>query len=152
AHHARFAPHSEAAHDLASGRRFSYAGFDERITRAALWLAHALGIKRGGRVAVLRTNDTHGFAVPLRSPRPGPIFLPLNWRLAVPELEFICQDAAPLVLIYGAEFADAALQVGRLAGVPRTADMANGKPSAYEAGLAAASGTLDPPALDLADI
>ena len=39
AHHARFAPRSEAAHDLASGRRFTYAQFDERITRAALWLA-----------------------------------------------------------------------------------------------------------------
>src|SRR5262249_58564909 len=84
--------------------------------------------------------------------RLGAIFLPLNWRLAVPELEFICRDAARLVLIHGAEFADAALQVARLAGVARTADMANGKSSAYEAGLAAASGTLDPPALDLADI
>ena len=70
----------------------------------------------------------------------------------MPELEFICKDAGPVVLIHGEEFADAALQVARLAGVPHTADLANGKPSAYEAGLAAASGTLDPPALDLADI
>ncbi len=38
-HHARFSPGAEAAHDLASGRRFTYAQFDERITRAALWLA-----------------------------------------------------------------------------------------------------------------
>ncbi len=43
-------------------------------------------------------------------------------------------------------------QVARLAGMPHTADLANGKPSAYEAGLAAARGALDPPALDLADI
>ena len=42
--------------------------------------------------------------------------------------------------------------MARLAGVPHTAELANGKPSAYEAGLAAARGTLDPPALDLADI
>jgi len=152
AHHARFAPQSEAVHDLASGRRFSYAGFDERITRAALWLARAFGIKRGDRVAVLSMNDTDVFELQFACRRLGAIFLPLNWRLAVPELEFICKDAAPLVLIYGAEFADAAGQVARLAGVPRTADMANGKPSAYEAGLAAASGTLELPALDLADI
>ena len=54
AHHARFAPRSEAAHDLASGRRFTYAQFDERISRAALWLSHTFGVGQGDRVAVYR--------------------------------------------------------------------------------------------------
>ena len=152
AHHARFSPGAEAAHDLASGRRFTYAQFDARITRAALWLATAFGVRRGDRVAVLSMNDTDVFELQFACRRLGAIFLPLNWRLAVPELEFMCKDAGPVVLIYGEEFADAALQVARLAGVPHTADLANGKPSAYEAGLEAARGALDPPALDLADI
>ena len=151
-HHARFAPGSPAAHDLASGRRFTYAQFDERIARAALWLARALGVKRGDRVAVLSMNDTDVFELQFACRRLGAIFLPLNWRLAVPELEFICKDASPLVLIHGTEFADAAHQVAKLASVRHLADLANGKPSAYESGLAAASGTLDPPVLDLADI
>jgi fatty-acyl-CoA synthase len=157
AHHARFSPGAEAVHDLASGRRFTYAQFDERITRAALWLAGAFGVRRGDRVAVLSMNDTDVFELQFACRRLGAIFLPLNWRLAVPELEFIAKDAAPVVLIHGTEFADAALQVARLAGVSHTADLANGKPSAYEAGIASApsagkGGTLDPPALDLADI
>ena len=38
AHHARFTPWAEAAHDLSSRRRFTYAQFDERIGRAARWL------------------------------------------------------------------------------------------------------------------
>ena len=97
-------------------------------------------------------NDTDVFELQFACRRLGAIFLPLNWRLAVPELEFIAKDAGPVVLIHGEEFADAAREVARLAGVPHTADLANGKPSAYEAGLAAARGTLDPPALDLADI
>src|SRR5215203_5144157 len=50
AHHARFAPRSEAAHDLASGRRFTYAQFDDRISRAALWLSHTFGVGQGDRV------------------------------------------------------------------------------------------------------
>ena len=149
AHHARFAPRAEAAHDLASGRRFTYAAFDDRITRAALWLARAFGVARGDRMAVLSMNDSDVFELQFACRRLGAIFLPLNWRLAVPELEFICKDSRPVVLIHGEEFADAALQVARLSGVPHTADLANGKPSAYEAGLAAASGTLAPPALDL---
>ena len=97
-------------------------------------------------------NDTDVFELQFACRRLGAIFLPLNWRLAVPELEFIAKDAGPVVLIHGVEFADAALEVARLADVPHTADLANGKPSAYEAGLASARGTLDPPALDLADI
>src|SRR5262249_61829779 len=84
--------------------------------------------------------------------RLGAIFLPLNWRLAVPELEFICKDAAPVVLIHGEEFADAARQVARLADVAPPAEMANGKPSAYGAGPSVARGMLDPPVLALADI
>jgi fatty-acyl-CoA synthase len=157
AHHARFAPRSEAAHDLASGRRFTYAQFDDRISRAALWLAHAFDVRQGDRVAVLSMNDTDVFELQFACRRLGAIFLPLNWRLAVPELEFIAKDAGPVVLIHGEEFADAAREVAQLAGVPHTADLANGKPSAYEAGLASAlsagkGGALDPPALDLADI
>ena len=61
AHHARFSPGAEAAHDLASSRRFTYAQFDERVTRAALWLAAAFGVRRGDRVAVLSMNDTDVF-------------------------------------------------------------------------------------------
>src|SRR5262245_13502853 len=151
-HHARFAPGSEAAHDLSSGRRFTYAQFDERITRAAVWLARAFGVRQGDRVAVLSMNDTDVFELQFACRRLGAIFLPLNWRLAVPELEFIAKDAAPVVLIHGEEFADAALQVAKLAGVPQIADIANGKASAYEAGIEAARGTLDPPSRDLADI
>ena len=143
---------AEAVHDLASGRRFTYAQFDERVTRAALWLATAFGVTRGDRVAVLSMNDTDVFELQFACRRLGAIFLPLNWRLAVPELEFIAKDASPVVLIHGVEFADAAREVARLAGVPHTADLANGKPSDYEAGIAAANGALDPPALDLADI
>jgi fatty-acyl-CoA synthase len=150
-HHARFAPQSEAAHDLASGRRFTYAAFDDRIRRAALWLKSAFGVSKGDRVAVLSMNDTDVFELQFACRRLGAIFLPLNWRLAVPELEFICKDAGPRVLIHGDEFGDAALQVAKLAGVAHTANLANGKPSAYEAGLASARGDLDPPPLDLAD-
>ncbi|QQS13445.1 MAG: long-chain fatty acid--CoA ligase [Rhodospirillales bacterium] len=152
AHHARFAPWAEAAHDLESGRRFTYAEFDDRITRAALWLARSLAVRAGDRVGVLSMNDTDVFELQFACRRLGAVFLPLNWRLAVPELEFICADARPVALIHGDEFADAALEVARLAGVPRTANLANGRASAYEAGLAAATGALDAARPDLDDV
>ncbi len=38
----------------------------------------------------------------------GLILVPLNWRLAVPELAVLMDDCEPGALIFGAEFADAA--------------------------------------------
>jgi fatty-acyl-CoA synthase len=143
-HHARFAPGSEAAHDLASNRRYTYEEFDRRITRSALYLQNALGVRDGDRVAVLCHNDIDVFEVQFACHRIGAIFLPLNWRLAVPELEFICNDATPRVLMTGMEFADEAADVQRLCNIPHLVGLNNGGDSDYEAGLAAASGGLEP--------
>ena len=97
-------------------------------------------------------NDTDVFELQFACRRLGAIFLPLNWRLAVPELEFIAKDARPVVLIHGEEFADAAREVARLAGVPHTATSPTASPAPTRRGSPRRSGTLDPPALDLDDI
>lgn len=149
-HHARYTPLAEAAHDLSSHRRFTYAQFDERVTRAALWLRSAFGISPGDRVAVLSRNDTDVFELQFACRRLGAIFVPLNWRLAVPELDFICKDAAPKVLLYGVEFGDMARELSSVT-VPEAAALANGLPSEYEGGLAEAKGDVAAPPLDLDD-
>ena len=143
AHHARISPDREAVYDLASGRRLDYAQFDSRITRVALYLL-SLGVGEGDRVAVLSHNDPDVFEIQFACARLGAIFLPLNWRLAVPELDFICKDATPMVMVYGVEFADEAAEVVRLSGIEHAVDFANGGDSAYEAGIAAAAGKLAP--------
>jgi fatty-acyl-CoA synthase len=141
AHHARISPGREAIHDLASGRRLNYRQFDTRISRLALYL-QSLGVDEGDRVAVLSHNDSDVFEIQFACARLGAIFLPLNWRLAVAELEYISKDATPKVLIYGIEFAEDALQVAKLAEIEHLIDLANGEESTYEAGLEAASGDL----------
>lgn len=150
AHHARYTPSAEAAHDLASQRSFTYAQLDERVRRAALWLSTVFRIARGDRVAVLSRNDTDVFELQFACHRLGAVFVPLNWRLAVPELDFICRDAAPNVLLYGAEFSDTARELSP-AVVPAAASLANGLPSDYENGLAEARGDLTVAPLDLDD-
>jgi len=152
AHHARFSPHREAVHDLESQRRFTYLEFDERISRAALYLKNRLGVQQNDRVAVLCHNDSDVFEIQFACRRIGAIFLPLNWRLAVPELEFICNDATPRVLMYGTEFAEEAAEIARLANVPHTTSLNNGGDSDYETGIAGANGDLDTPVRTLDDI
>ena len=151
AHHARCSPRREAVHDLASGRRFTYAEFDERIRRIALWLRDRLGVGRGDRVAVLSHNDSDVFEVQFACQRLGAIFLPLNWRLATPELEFICRDAGPQAFLYGIEFEATAAEVVRSCGIEHFAALANGRPSEYETGIAGASGTLSDPGIEPGD-
>ena len=151
AHHARWFPRREAVHDLASGRRFTYADFDERISRAALWMRDRFGVGRGDRVAVLSHNDSDVFEAQFACQRLGAIFMPFNWRLATPELEFICGDAEPRAFLHGVEFEAAVAEVARTCGIEHVAALANGGPSEYEAGLAGAGGTLADPGVELGD-
>jgi fatty-acyl-CoA synthase len=150
-HHAHFAPGSEAVHDLASGRRFNYAQFDARISRLAVFLATQHGVGPGDRVAVLSHNDSDVFEIQFACRRLGAIFLPLNWRLAVPELAFICNDASPKALLSGTEFLEPANRVRDECAIPSLIDMDNGKPSQYERGIEAADRRITPPKVDISE-
>ena len=53
-------------------------------------------VARGDRVAVLALNTTDTLEVQFACGRIGAVFLPLNTRLTVPELQYIVGDAAPV--------------------------------------------------------
>ncbi len=111
ARHAWRTPGKVAAVDVHTGRRFTYAEFDTRIGQLAAHLRRR-GVGRGDRVAVLSQNSTSVFEIQFACARLGAIMVPLNWRLALPELEFIADDARPNLLFAGPEQADAAGSLG----------------------------------------
>ncbi|MFW6101896.1 MAG: acyl-CoA synthetase [Bacteroidota bacterium] len=77
--------------------------FNQRINR----LAHALiteGIGKGDRLAVLMGNSNVFLEILFAISKIGGIMVPLNFRLAVPELEFILNDSEPKMMIYSPEF------------------------------------------------
>src|SRR5437868_13797022 len=117
AHFGRRTPDKTAVVDLASERRFSYAQFDARIARLATHLRQQHSIKRGDRVAVLALNTTDTLEVQFACGRIGAVFLPLNTRLTLPELQYIVGDAAPSLIIHDAELADVALSLAKLCNV-----------------------------------
>jgi len=135
AHFGRRAPDKIAAIDLASERRFSYAQFDARISRLASHLRDRLNVRRGDRVAVLALNTTDTLEVQFATFRIGAVFLPLNTRLTVPELQYIVGDASPTVMIHDADLADIALTVAKLCNVAST--LLFGADGSYEAAIAA---------------
>jgi fatty-acyl-CoA synthase len=58
-------------------------------------------------VSILAQNSSDYYEVLFACGKMGAILNTLNWRLAVPEMEFILTDCAPRVLIYEEAFAEA---------------------------------------------
>ena len=130
-------PDTLAAVDLGTGRRFTYAMFDERIGRLASVLRHTFGVQRGDRIAVFAPNTTETFEAQFAAARLGAVFVPLNWRLAIPELRAIIADCAPVALIHDLEFADRAMILAET--IPDMHLIPFGAPeSTYEQAIAAA--------------
>jgi fatty-acyl-CoA synthase len=131
AHHAHRRPRQLAINDLQTNRTFSYAELHRRTDRLTGWLA-AQGIGKGDRVALLASNGPEYFELQFACGRLGAIMLPLNWRLTVPELEYILGDATPKLLIHDKAFAQ---QANALAKALLEIDPENPN-SAYERALA----------------
>jgi len=107
ARHAERTPDKLAMVDAHSGRQFTYAQLNERANRFASFLQDNLGIQQGDRVSILAQNSSDYYEVLFACGKMGAILNTLNWRLAVPELEYILNDSAPRVLLYEPAFAEA---------------------------------------------
>jgi long-chain acyl-CoA synthetase len=79
-------------------RRVSCAELSERALRLAAGLQR-LGVEPGDRVALLSANSHRYVEAYFGIPSAGMIFVPLNTRLATPELEAILQDCGARVLL-----------------------------------------------------
>jgi fatty-acyl-CoA synthase len=139
AHHGRTQGDQQAVVDLATDRRLTYAQLDDRCARLARVLVEGFGIGPGDRVAVLAGNNSNMFEVQFACARIRAVMVPLNWRLTVPELEFICGDAGPQLLIHDHEHAAAAAAVAVSTGIGQRMNWDGGTDGVadYEEALAA---------------
>ncbi len=121
------------------GRRTTWAQLEDRVAGAAATLRD-LGIAAGDRVALIAENDPRVFEVQFACMRLGALFVPLNWRLHVSELQEICLDARPGVIVHDGQWAEAAVAVAEKAGIDRRLSL-NGprNETDYESAIAAAA-------------
>ncbi|MCB9420295.1 MAG: long-chain fatty acid--CoA ligase [Ardenticatenaceae bacterium] len=103
--HAERTPDKLALVDAHTGRQYTYAQFNQRANRLASFLRDELGVQQGDRVSILAQNSSDYFEVLFACGKIGAILNTLNWRLAVPELEFILNDCTPRVMLCEPEFA-----------------------------------------------
>ncbi|WP_221357471.1 acyl-CoA synthetase [Streptomyces beigongshangae] len=104
ARRARSTPHRTAL--VHHGTAFTYGGLYERTTR----LAHVLrarGVRRGDRVAYLGPNHPSYLETLFAAGTLGAVFVPLNTRLAGPEIAHQLADSGAEVLVHGVPGAQA---------------------------------------------
>lgn len=87
------------------GETFTYSDLDRRANRTSCWLQD-LGIEKGDRVVIFLHNCPEFIELYLACARIGAIFVPVNFRLAPPELDYILRSSRPGLLVYGTDYAD----------------------------------------------
>ena len=93
-----------------AGASLNYRQFQARVDRVAAAL-QKLGVAPGDRVAILDKNSHAYLELYFALPRIGAVAVPLNFRLAPPELAYIIKDSTAATLIYGAEYVDVVSQL-----------------------------------------
>jgi fatty-acyl-CoA synthase len=84
---------------ISQGTELTYDEFDRNINR----LAHAFvdaGIRKGDRVAYLGENHPAFLEVFFAATQIGALFVPLNTRLAAPELHYALEDSGSRILVH----------------------------------------------------
>ena len=90
--------HGDATAIVDGERRVTWSEFGDRAARLAGAL-RALGMADADRVAILSDNSHRYLEIYFGVPWGGGIFTPLNFRLAVPELVAILDDAGADILV-----------------------------------------------------
>ncbi|MFL6076952.1 MAG: acyl-CoA synthetase [Mycobacteriales bacterium] len=98
ARRARISPHRVAFRQ--GDRAVTYAELAARVDALAAGLAGRGGVRPGDRVAYLGPNDLATFETFFAAGRLGAIFVPLNIRLAGPEIAYMLADCGARVLVY----------------------------------------------------
>jgi long-chain acyl-CoA synthetase len=89
------------------GRHETYQELDQRSNRLAQYLLQR-GVAVGDRVAHLDRNASAAAELLLATAKVGAVLVPLNWRLAQPELQALLQDSRAKLLFFGSAFAEMA--------------------------------------------
>lgn len=97
-------------------RRLTYRGLHQRSGALATGLT-SLGIVRGDRIAGLLTNCTQFLELIFAAAKLGAIFVPVNFRLAEPEVARVLCACTPALLFAGRDFGP------MLAGLRATGDL-----------------------------
>jgi acyl-CoA synthetase (AMP-forming)/AMP-acid ligase II len=91
-------------------RHTNYATLDRRANQVANGLL-AAGVRPATRIAVLDKNHDSFFEIWFGVAKAKAVMVPVNWRLAAPEIGYLVSDAQAEVLFVGSEYLDAVARI-----------------------------------------
>jgi acyl-CoA synthetase (AMP-forming)/AMP-acid ligase II len=130
-------------------RRISYAEFDRRTDKLASALRDR-GVRQGDRVASLQYNSAPFLELLFATAKLGAIFVPINFRLAPPEIAYLLADSGADIFVWSGPLSQLARDALRGEGVRvRLGVTVGGNPSDDEADYQALLDSGEPRALDM---
>lgn len=102
--------HPDKTAIIFEGDQISYLDLHQRINRTCCWL-QSLGIEKGDRVVVMLSNCPEFLELYLACSRLGALFVPINYRLAAPELDYTLSNSRPRLFVFGNEFSETVLSL-----------------------------------------
>ena len=101
---ALYSPNKAAVKEYETGRSLTYGELDRLANRLARHLSSTFGIKKGERIALLAENCLEYIILFAVAQKTGCILVPMNYRLAGAEIDFLLQNSEPSLIIGEAKF------------------------------------------------
>jgi fatty-acyl-CoA synthase len=115
---ALYSPGKVAVREAETGRTLTYGQLDRLSNALCVHLQQSFGIQTGDRIVLLAENNLEYIALFAAMQRMGFTLVPLNYRLAATEIDYLLKDASPKLVICEEKF-EASLKKGKeLAKVP----------------------------------
>lgn len=99
-----YSPDNVAIQSIDQDVSLTYIQLEKLINKTAFYLRDECGVEAGDRLAILSMNRFEYVVFFFALQKMGAILLPLNYRLAAPELDYQLNDAQPSLLIVEDEF------------------------------------------------
>ena len=114
---ARLTPAKQAAYEVSTGLRLTYAELNRRANRLAAHL-QKIGAGPGQRIALLAPNSLAYLEMLFAAAKTGAVFVPLTYRFSHSELVYVLEDCTPQLLVVQEPYIGAAEGLLQDAAVP----------------------------------
>jgi fatty-acyl-CoA synthase len=101
-----YAPHKTALKEHDTGRSLTYAALNKAANYLAMELVQELGIQKGDRVMVLAEHSLEYVTLFAAAQKAGFILVPINYRLAPSEIDYLVANSKPAMLLFEEQFCD----------------------------------------------
>ena len=115
---ALYSPNKPAVKEYETGRSLTYEVLNRLSNRLARHFTAEYGLKKGDRIALLAENSLEYFVLFGVAQKTGCILVPMNYRLAAPEIDYLIQNSEPLLLISESKFSETLENSANMALVP----------------------------------